>query len=258
MARLGFDVSTPESEIQGVLDLPGLRIEGIYTHFTSADGPDPAVTHDQIARFTARVLPLASRIHPRPLIHAANSAATLFFPAAQFDMVRTGIAMYGYPPRLPHDLPAGGSARGFELRQDEAVIQAFRPVMSFKTRLVQVREIEAGSPVSYGGTWIAPRWSRIGTLAVGYADGWSRSLSGRTRVRIGSSLVPQVGRVCMDMCMVDLTDFPAIRAGDEVTLFGPEGPTADDIATLTGSIPYEVLCMVSRRVPRIFAGGGLP
>ncbi len=238
MGRLGF---SPE-ELLAVLDNPllhnPLRVEGIMTHLADADGADSAFTERQLAEFYAILEKIRRRGLTFPLVHAANSAAIVRFPGAHFSLVRPGIMLYGY-----HTLPA--SIPDPDLR----------PVLSLHTTVAQLRTIPQGSSVSYNGTFVAQRQTRIAVLPIGYADGYSRQLSHRGSVLIQGCRVPIVGLVCMDMIMVDVTDLAPVQVGETVTLIGQQGEEsiwADEVAGWIGTIPYEVLCGIGSRVPRIY------
>jgi alanine racemase len=240
MARLGLrseqldEIITLIREIKA---LPSLELEGIFTHFAEADAKDQTYTLRQLERFKG-VLRVLTEEHLRPpIVHAANTAATLSLPAAHFDMVRPGIAIYGLDPssevRLPED---------------------FRPALSFKTQVAQVKTIPAGEGISYGVTYITEQPTRIAVLPVGYADGFRRSPKNWGTVLIHGQEAPIVGRVCMDQCMVDVTHIPQTRMGDEVVLIGhQEGAalTAETIAERLGTINYEVVSEILARVPRV-------
>jgi alanine racemase len=237
MHRLGLQPDEVIPFAQQVAALPGVTIEGLFTHFATADAADPAYALEQIARFE-RLLDAWERAGlPRPrFIHAANSAATLRFPQAHYDLVRTGIALYGLHPSPDVRLPPGFSA-----------------ALALKTQLAQVKALPAGEPVSYGATWVTPRPSRIGVLPIGYADGFRRAPENWGEVLVRGRRIPTVGRVCMDMCMVDLTDVPEARVGDEVVLIGEQQGellTAEEVASQLGTINYEVVSQILARVPR--------
>ena len=175
------------------------------------------------------------------LRHCCNSAATLLCPEYALDMVRPGIATYGISP-----------SEELEGRFD------LRPLMSLRTTVSQIRPFEAGVPVSYGGTYVTPEPRTIAVLAIGYADGLARSLSNRVSFLLRGKKVPVVGRICMDMCMVDVTEVPEAKVGDVVTVFGTDGDAAipvEDLARLTGTIPYETLCGINKRTPRFYLDG---
>lgn len=235
MARYGVLPQDCPALAESLRALPGLAVEGIFTHFASADDPDPAFTHEQYQRFlgTTEQLPWI------PVRHAAASAATILLPEMALDMVRTGIAMYGYaPPDAATEL---------------------RPVLSLKSRIARVHRLEAGGTVSYGRTWRAERPTTVGLVMAGYGDGVPRLLSNQGEVLIRGRRAPIIGRVCMDQLMIDLTDVPGAAVDDVVTLIGRQGDDAigaDDIGEMTGTISYEVLTGVAARVPRLYMRQG--
>ena len=238
MGRLGF---SPE-ELLTVLDNPllhsPLKVEGLMTHLADADGADSTFTERQLSSFNALLEQIRLRGLTVPLVHAANSAAIVRFPGAHFSLVRPGIMLYGY-----HTLPA--SIPDPDLR----------PVLSLHTTVAQLRTIPQGSSVSYNGTFVAKRQTRIAVLPIGYADGYSRRLSHRGSVLIQGHRAPIVGLVCMDMIMVDVTDLAPVQVGETVTLIGQQGEEsiwADEVAGWIDTIPYEVLCGIGTRVPRIY------
>jgi len=238
MGRLGFSLE----ELLTVLDAPllhsPLKVEGLMTHLADADGADSTFTEQQLGSFNALLEQIRLRGLTVPLVHAANSAAIVRFPGAHFSLVRPGIMLYGY-----HTLPA--SIPDPDLR----------PVLSLHTTVAQLRTIPQGSSVSYNGTFVAQRQTRIAVLPIGYADGYSRQLSHRGSVLIQGRRVPIVGLVCMDMIMVDVTDLAPVTVGETVTLIGQQGEEsiwADEVAGWIGTIPYEVLCGIGSRVPRIY------
>ena len=224
MGRLGFLETAPIVEL---CRLPGLRAEGIFTHFSSADS-DPAYTDRQYNAFLAAIHEL---YHEDGLdfqiYHCAASAAVLNCPWSHMGMVRPGIALYGHFPGT-----------------------SLRPVMTLKSRVAAIRTVPAGSFISYGQTARLTRDSRLAVIPIGYGDGYPRGLSNRASMRIREKDCPLVGRVCMDMCMLDVTDFSEIQTGDEVTVFA--GPDWEKAAQELDTIPYELLCRVSPRVPRVY------
>lgn len=239
MGRLGLE---PQSVLP-LLTAPcfkgPLRIEGLLTHLADADSQDPGYTNSQIARFARVVEQVQAAGFSIPLIHAANSAAIVCHPAAHFTLARPGLMLYGY-----HDTPP--NCRAPELR----------PVLSLATKVVQLRTLASGESVSYNRTYVAGRPSRIAILPVGYADGYNRLLSNRGHVLIHGRPAGIVGRICMDMTMVDVTDIPEVNPGDDVILIGRQGAaqiTADDLAAWTGTIAYEVLCGIGSRVSRRYS-----
>lgn len=242
MGRLGFPAGE-ESALAGaaqVMTLPNLEPEGAFTHFAVSDTPEgEAYTREQLTRFLAAADELERRTGKRfALRHCANSGAVLSFreSGAALDMVRPGILTYGVYP----DAEKGGLD--------------LIPVMELKSRVAAVTHHKKGDTISYGRTWTAERDCTLAVLPVGYADGLQRCLSGKLEVLLHGRRAPQVGRICMDMCMVEVTDLPGVRPGDVATIFGrgtDGAPTVSELAALAGTIPYELLCGISLRVPRI-------
>ncbi len=237
MTRLGF-AAGPDTvdQICRLSALPGLLAEGLFTHFAVSDTPDGQdFTAQQVDAFRAVAEGLEQAGLHIPVKHCANSGGVLQYKESYFDMVRAGILLYGYypDPGLPRPI-------------------ALQPAMTLKARVVQVRPVEPGRTVSYGRTYTVPHPLREAVLSIGYADGYLRTGSGRAHVLVDGCKAPVLGRICMDMCMVALPDEARVRRGDAVTIFGPAGVTADDVAQAADTIPYEVLCAVSARVPRIY------
>ena len=241
MSRTGFQCTDTRyaagvAEIAAACRAPHLEAEGIFTHFAVSDEPDKpesiAYTRKQFQLFADVISALEREGITFPLRHCANTGATLYFPEpAALDMVRPGILLYGY-----------GDVKG---KLD------LRPCMRLKTRVAAVQTYPAGTRVSYGGTFITERETRMGVLPVGYADGLHRCLGNRCEFYTPQGLAPQRGRICMDMCMIDLTDLPEVNAGDPIEIFGPHA-RLEKLAGAAGTITYELLCAVSRRVPRIY------
>lgn len=240
MSRLGFlcseeGVDASVQEIVKACSLPGLEPEGIFTHFANADG-DEAYTMRQFTRFMDALDKLAGCGVEFKIRHCAASAAVLNYPCTHLDMVRPGIAQYGhYPDPSCEGLDGPG----------------LLPLMTLKTRVIAVRALEKGTCISYGCTHTLACDSRIAVLPIGYADGLERLLSDRGGVLLHGVRAPILGRVCMDLCMVDVTDIPDVHVGDEVIVFGPELPL-EEKADVVGTIQYEMLCGISRRVPRVY------
>lgn len=243
MGRTGVSADEAVEFVAAASALPGLRLATVYTHFSDADAGDLGYAHGQVRRFRQVLDALAERGLRPPRVHASNSAGTVNLPEAHFDWVRVGLVAYGHhPPR------------------DEAGL-ALAPVMSFKSRIVQLRSMPAGSHVSYGRTWTGRRDSRIGVVAVGYGHGYSWLLSNRGAMLVRGTRVPIVGRVTMDLTMVDVTDVPGVQVGDEVVLFGDQGDARlpiEEIAQGSETLPYEVMCTIGKRVTRIYVRGGRP
>jgi alanine racemase len=243
MGRTGVLEEQAEAFIADLVTLPGLRLASVYTHFPDAEAEDVSFARGQAERFRSLVDRLAAREIRPARIHAANSAGLLNVPEARFDGVRVGLVAYGHLPSIAR-----------------APMQV-EPVMSFKSRLVQIRNLPAGTSVSYGRTWTAARASRIGVVAVGYGHGLSWLLSNRGRMLVRGQSVPVVGRVTMDLTMVDLTDLTSAEVGDEVVLFGAQGDAVlplEQVAEWSETLPYEVMCTIGKRVSRIYVQGGRP
>lgn len=214
-----------------------LELEGVFTHFATADDEDKGYTNAQLDKFK-RLVETIKKEKPQVIAHCANSAAAIEIPQAYFDMVRIGISLYGL-------YPSGQVKKLIPLK----------PVMSLHTSIAFVKEVPAGTAISYGRTFVTSCPSRIATLPLGYADGLFRTLSGKAEFLIQGRRVPQVGRICMDYTMADITDLPEAEVGEPVVVFGSQGHehiSADDLALLTGTISYEILCAVSARVPRYY------
>ncbi|MBQ5413384.1 MAG: alanine racemase, partial [Schwartzia sp.] len=235
MGRIGVRPGNAGAVAAAIAGLPGIWLEGMFSHFASADSKDKMYAAEQFRRFQEAVAAVEARGIKLELRHIANSAAILEMPETHLDMVRAGIILYGL---WPSD-------------EVEHVID-LRPVMKVKARLSCVKDYHPGETVSYGRTFMAAREMRVGTLPVGYADGYTRLYAGKAVVEIKGQRVPVVGRICMDQCMVDVTDVNGARVGDEAVLFGSPTLTADEAAGWLGTINYEVVCMISPRVPRVY------
>ena len=240
MGRIGVLPEKAAALASYINQAENLILEGCCTHFPvsdSSDDGDVAFTRYQINLFQQAVQSIRKAGIDPGITHAANSGAILSYPEAHFDMVRPGICLYGY-------YPDAGMARAVP----------FKPVMELVSRISFLKMVKKGSSVSYGRTWYSPRDTWIATVPVGYGDGYYRLLSNKGRVIIGGKSYPITGRICMDQFMVDLGPRTDVKLHDKVILFGPsEGAmTAEDIAVMTGTIPYEVTCNVNKRVPRDF------
>lgn len=215
---------------------PNLHLEGVMSHLASADEPDGRATEQQLSRFRAFLESMQAAGLKMPAAHIANSAAILRFPSSHLDLVRPGLMLYGY---------ASGPTPSADLR----------PALTWKSRVIQIKRVDAGQRVSYSGTFVASRPSTLAVLPVGYADGYSRALSNKGHALLGGRPAPVVGRVCMDLTIVDVTDHPAVRPGDEAVLLGRQGSaaiTANDLAAWQDTISYEVLCRIGPRVTRVY------
>lgn len=249
MGRIGVTPAGLPAIVDALRAAPEVELEGVCTHFASADLEPRATTERQVALFGEVSQALARAGLPPRYHHLANSAGTLDFPGARQDLTRPGIMLYGY-------LPFDPAARISEVAR--AAAARLRPALTWRTAITHLKQVEAGTAISYGGRWVAERPSRIATLPLGYADGYDRRLSGRpgfgrAEVLVRGLRAPIAGTICMDMCMVDVTDVPGAAVGDEVVLLGEQAGgriDADELAAKAGTISYEILCGVGRRVPR--------
>ena len=239
MSRLGFlcdEAHMDESvnAIAAACALPGLIPEGIFMHFAVSDEPGEdcrAYTLRQFYRFTSVIDALASRGVSFSIRHCAATGGTLYYSVFALDMVRPGILLYGYG--------------------DPEKTLGLKPGMTLKSRISAVKRYPAGTKISYGGTYTTERETRMGVIPIGYADGLHRTLSNKAAFWTKDGFAPQRGRICMDMCMIDLTELPGVGVGDEVEIFGPHSDL-EDLAAKAGTISYELLCAVSPRVPRLY------
>ena len=239
MGRVGLLPEEALEVITRVALLDGLKIEGLFTHLAAAEESDKSYTAEQLLLFNRIVDGCLERGISFPQIHVANSAAALNHPSSRFNIIRLGLSMYGCYP-VP------------EMREIEPKL---KPALTFKSRVILVKKVPAGKAISYGCTYHTSRESLIATIPVGYADGYSRLLSNKGQVLIRGCRVPVVGTICMDQLMVDVTDVPGVRLGDEVVLYGRQGYEeikVEEAAELIGTINYELLCAVSKRVPRYY------
>lgn len=239
MGRLGFNPNELRSFLNQYTGAEFFIFEGLMTHLASSyEKNKKGFTNLQIKTFNALVEELRTGGISFPLIHCANSAGIIDFPQSHFNMVRPGIVLYGISP--------------FDENRNDLDI---KPVLSWKARVIQLTHVPKGKPISYGGTYITERDSIIATISVGYADGYSRLLSNNIEVLINGKLAPQIGRICMDLTMIDVTDIPEISVGDEVVLIGMQGKKeikVKDLSDKIGTISYEILCGIGNRVTRIY------
>jgi len=241
MGRAGLPLSKALDSVTEICGMNHLEAEGIFTHFPAADS-DEDYTRDQISAFTGMVEQLSGRGITFRYVHAANSAAVINFPSSHFNMIRPGLSIYGHT-----------SSVGLKDRVDIV------PVMTFKSRLLLVRDVPAGSSISYGRTYITEKPTTVGTIAVGYGHGICHRLSNRGEVLFRRQRVPIIGRVTMDMTMVDLTGFDNPSAGEEVVIFGRQGDrqiSVDEVSQWDGTLNYEVLTRISKRVVRVYIKSG--
>ncbi|MCU0515292.1 MAG: alanine racemase [Oscillatoria sp. Prado101] len=240
MSRLGVPWQQAAEFVGLVRRLPNLTIASIYSHFATADSPDPTGMQQQRARFQAAIGLLQAAGIPLPRLHFANSAATLTDPALHLDIVRVGLAIYGLYP-----------AEHLKQRID------LQPVLQVKARVTQVKTLEAGTGVSYGHQFVADKEMRLAVVGIGYADGVPRNLSNKMNVLVRGQMVPQVGAITMDQMMLDVSSIPDLQVGEVVTLLGCDGAgliSAEDWAAKLGTISWEILCGFKHRLPRVPVG----
>jgi len=239
MGRIGMQTTeSTVSEILEISEMSGIEIEGMFTHFAVADETDKQFTHEQVKKYRWVQEQLENRGVRIPICHVSNSAGIIDLPDYHFNMVRAGIVLYGLYPsdEVSHT--------GVSLKE----------VMTLKARVSHVKELEAGRGVSYGLKYRTEQCEKIATLPLGYADGYTRMLSGKAHVMIQGQRVPVVGRICMDQCMIRVTGLD-VKPGDEVVLFGgndSSGVSIDEVAAWLGTINYEIICMIDKRVPRVY------
>ena len=244
MNRLGFKPGEEAlREVEAMAKLPGICLEGLFSHFARADETDKAYAAEQYRLFSGFIEELQKRGIQIPVKHIGNSAAIIDLPQYDVDMVRAGIALYGM---YPSD----------EVKKK---LVPLRPALSLKTRVIFIKDVEPGEAIGYGGTFVAERPARIATLAVGYGDGYPRNLSNKGSVLLHGKRAPITGRVCMDQIMVDVTDIPGVENGDEAVLVGRDGGdaiTVEELSELAGTFNYEFVCCLGKRIPRIYLTGG--
>lgn len=245
MSRIGFPVTDGDNsgiidEIIAISKFPMLEIEGIFSHFSTSDELDESYTNLQFKRFMSVCDGLEKRGLKIPIKHICNSAGIMMYPQYHLDMVRPGVILYGMYPSDDVD----------KKRLD------LKYVMSLKSIITYVKDVECGRGVSYGKEYIADGKAKIATVPIGYADGYLRALAKNAKIAVGEKLFPIAGRICMDQCMIDVTGVNNINRGDEALIFGDGAITVDDIAKWLGTINYEVTCMLGHRVPRVYKRGG--
>lgn len=245
MGRIGYQTTEEAVRETSVMKgLPMLEMEGVFTHFANADTASQEFTLKQLEKFRGMVKAMEDAGVHFSMKHCANSAAIIELSDEKFELVRAGIISYGM---WPSD----------EVKKD---VVSLKPILSLKSHVVYVKEVEPGTPVSYGSTWVAQERRKIATIPVGYADGYPRSLSNKGYVLIKGHEAPITGRVCMDQLMVDVTEIPEeIHIGDRVTLIGQDGDltiTAEELGDLSGRFNYELLCDLGNRIPKIYYQNG--
>jgi len=238
MGRIGIQSDEVMGLVKKVSSLKNIKIEGILTHFATAYEVDREFTGRQIKTFKAVIDELKKSGFSFSFMHASNSAAIVNYPESYFNTVRPGIILYGSTP--------------FDFPVEDFLI---KPVMSWKTSIVHLHNTPEKTGISYGRRFVTKRDSIIATIPVGYADGYSRSLSNKVQVLVGGRRVNQIGTICMDMCMIDVTDLPDVKVGDDVVLLGRQGGEeirVEELASIAGTIPYEIFCSIGRRVRRVY------
>ena len=239
MNRLGVSPKYSTTLLDQIHNLPNLKVEGISTHFSSADNEDISITQVQIEKFRTTL----AKLKNVPIVHCANTSALFRIPESHFNMVRPGLILYG-------SLPSPSLNKVLSQKENH-----FQPVMQWKSQIILIKPIAKGQPISYSGSFITRQNSLVATLPIGYADGLHRSLSNKIDVLIRGKRAPQIGNICMDMTLIDVTKIQGVAEGDEVVLFGEqEGQViqVEEMATKGETIPYEILCNVGKRVPRIY------
>lgn len=244
MGRIGFlPTDDTVNIIEKISKLEGIIVEGIFTHYSTSDEDDKEYTYEQFSKF----LDIDNRLKARginiPLKHTSNSGAIIDLPETYLDGVRPGIILYGYYPSQ-------------DVKKENL---SLKPVLTLKAQISHVKELDKDMYISYGRKFKTDRKSVIATIPIGYADGYTRLLSGKAKVIINGKFAKVVGNICMDQCMIDVTGIEDVKVGDEVILLGEQGDAkynADDIAEDIGTINYEILCMIKKRIPRVYISNG--
>ncbi|WP_017209091.1 alanine racemase [Clostridium beijerinckii] len=245
MGRIGFlPTEKTIDDICKICSLEGLEVIGIFTHFSTSDEKDKEYTNEQFEKFTNLLKKLSNLNIEIPIKHVSNSGAIMDMPETYLDAVRAGIILYGYYPSN-------------EVKKENL---SLKPALTLKATITRVQEMDAGMSISYGRTFKTERKSLIATIPIGYADGYSRLLAKNAKVIINGQFAPIVGRICMDQCMIDITDINGdIKVGDEVIILGEQNGlrfNADNFAEIMGTINYEILCMLKYRIPRVYVKNG--
>ncbi|MGL4986662.1 MAG: alanine racemase [Treponemataceae bacterium] len=243
MARGGFSYTEAPEYALFITQQHNLRLTGVATHFACADSKNPtdiAYTQQQIERFNSSIKSIRQAGITDLIVHAANSGATILHPQTHFDMVRTGLMLYGYSDKT--------------LLDSSPSPISLKPVMQLQSKIISIRELKKGEYVSYGATWKAPADTRIATIPIGYADGLPRALSNNFSVSIRGKAYPLVGRICMDQCLIDIKQDNPIECFDDVLIMAGDAPfDANDIAQKCNTIAYEITCSMSKRIIRIYS-----
>ena len=242
MGRIGYladDLDYAAEDLKKVAALPNLRIRGMFSHMSTADAFDKTYSHQQEAKYNRFYEAMTAAGIEIPFRTLANSASVMEIPSVYFDACRPGIILYGCYP------------------SDEVDVNqlSLKPVMSVKANIVHLKDVPAGFSVGYGRKYISEKPSKIATIALGYADGYPRPYSAQAKVIVNGVIAPIAGNICMDQCMIDVTDVPDVKVGDEVIVMGTDGKNtilADDIAKATGTINYEITCAFGQRLPKVY------
>ena len=247
MSRMGVSMDGYMELLKETTSLPGLQLEGVCTHFATADIEDPEYTLRQLELFETALDGFKKTGYPLPLVHCANSSAILQYPQTWKDMIRPGLALYGALPssnltsKLNNLIPNSGNN--------------LAPIMEWKSKVILLKNVSKGTSLGYGRQFIAQRDSLIATIPVGYADGLPRILSNKMEIIIRGKKAPQVGAICMDFCLIDVSEIPEVKEEDEAVIIGKQGNcmiSVEEVATLAQTIPYEILCSIGKRVPRVY------
>ena len=242
MGRIGYladDLDYAAEDLKKVAALPNFRIRGMFSHMSTADAFDKTYSHQQEAKYNRFYEAMTAAGIEIPFRTLANSASVMEIPSVYFDACRPGIILYGCYP------------------SDEVDVNqlSLKPVMSVKANIVHLKDVPAGFSVGYGRKYISQKPSKIATIALGYADGYPRPYSAQAKVIVNGVIAPIAGNICMDQCMIDVTDVPDVKVGDEVIVMGTDGKNtilADDIAKATGTINYEITCAFGQRLPKVY------
>lgn len=232
MTRLGIRNGELESFFNSLKKYGNLNLEGVFTHLSCAGETEKSYTEYQLENFKETLFALSDLNYSHRYVHVANSAALQLFPCSHYNLVRPGILLYG-----------SGNITGIDIRS----------VMKLKTKVVQIKKVPENTHVSYGGTFVTKRNSVLAVLPIGYADGYLRKLSNRAKVSVNGMLCPVVGAVCMDLVIIDVTDVPDVQTGTEVVLFGDELVSIEDVSEWAETIPYEIMSLIGKRIPRIYS-----
>jgi len=234
LGRIGVEPHEVVLFLRRARSYRNLKVAGLFSHFSAADERDKTFSQHQLQLFEQTIREIRHAGIELPQRHMANSAATLDLPESYYDLVRPGLIIYGLYPstEVSHSIEV-------------------KPAMTLKTKVCYLKTVPQGTPISYGRTFVTQKQTRVATLPLGYGDGYKRALANKGEVLIKGRRAPVIGRICMDMCMIDVSDVPDVQAGDEAIVFGQE-PTADELAAKIGTINYEVVTTVGKRVPRVY------